>query len=108
MITAGAFALAASIGALLRWQVGVHLPRPLGTLVVNLAGAFALGLIASWAPPGATVLGVAGIGAATTFSTLVADLVDLWEHNPIGALTYGFTTIVAGVGAAAIGLSIGG
>jgi len=106
MITAGAFTLAASIGALVRWQIGVRLPRPMGTLVVNLAGAFALGLIVSWAPPGATVIGVAGIGATTTFSTLVADLVDLWEHNRIDALAYGLTTIVAGIGAAALGIAI--
>ncbi len=106
MTTVVAFAVAASLGATARWQIGVHLPRPLGTLVVNIAGAFVLGLIASWAPPVATVVGVAGVGATTTFSTLVADLVDLWEHSPVRAVIYGLTTIVGGVGAAAIGLAI--
>ncbi len=105
MITAGAFVFAASAGALIRWQTGVHLPRPLGTLAVNIAGSFALGLIASWSPPELTVIGVAGIGATTTFSTLVADLVDLWEHSHLNAVAYGVATFLGGVGAAALGLA---
>ncbi len=108
MITAGSFVVAASMGALIRWQVGVRLPRPLGTLVMNIVGAFMLGFIASWAPPEATVIGVAGIGATTTFSTLVADLVDLWERSRATAVSYALATIVGGVLAAAAGLALAG
>ncbi len=108
MITAVSFVMAASLGSLIRWQVGVKLPRPLGTLAVNLIGAFILGLIASWTPPEITVIGVAGIGATTTFSTFAADLVDLWEHSRAAALIYGLATIIGGVLAAAAGLALAG
>ena len=39
------FGLAAGAGALLRWQAGRRLPRPLATLAINVVGAFALGLL---------------------------------------------------------------
>ena len=50
--------------------------------------------------------GVAGLGALTTFSTLVAELVELNEMNPLWAWRYGIATFVAGVGAAWLGLTL--
>jgi CrcB protein len=52
---------------------------PLGTLVVNLGGAFLLGLLAGLAPPSRLMLllGTATIGSYTTFSTWMLEV-----HRP--------------------------
>ncbi|MBA3867116.1 MAG: fluoride efflux transporter CrcB [Solirubrobacterales bacterium] len=53
----------------------VRAPFPLGILAVNLAGAFALGLVAGAALHGAalTIVAGGGIGSFTTFSTWILD-----------------------------------
>lgn len=107
-MTAALFVLAAGGGALVRWQVGRLLPRPLGTLLVNLAGAFALGLIDHWTGAALTVIGIGGIGALTTFSALADDVVELVARRPVAAAGYVAVTLVGGIGAAAIGIAIGG
>ena len=58
---AALFGVAAGSGALLRWQAGRLLPRPLATLGVNLVGAFALGLLSNATDP---LMTVAGVGAS--------------------------------------------
>ena len=50
--------------------------------------------------PDFTVLGVAGLGALTTFSTLAQELVDLWPENPRRSVGYGVITMIGGTGAA--------
>ncbi|RMH79207.1 MAG: fluoride efflux transporter CrcB [Actinomyces sp.] len=107
MATPVLFALAATVGAGVRWRMGLHLPRPLGTLVVNLCGAFLLGLIDSWSGAGATVAGTAGLGALTTFSTFADDLVELGRARPLLAVAYATATLAGGVLAAAAGLALG-
>ena len=77
-MTAALFGLAAGTGALLRWQAGRLLPRPLATLAVNVVGAFALGLLSSASDPVMTIAGAGGLGALTTFSTLADDIRQLW------------------------------
>ena len=100
------FGLAAGAGALLRWQAGRLLPRPLATLAVNVAGAFALGLLSEAAGPVVTVVGVGGLGALTTFSTLADDIRHLAEHSYARATAYLAATLVLGLGAAAAGLAM--
>lgn len=108
MITVVGFAGAAALGAVARWQFSVRrLPRPMATLLVNVSGAFALGLLDGWTGPGLTVVGVGGLGAFTTFSTLADDIVELWTSDRRLAAAYVALTIGAGVGAAAAGLAIG-
>ena len=99
------FGLAAGAGALLRWQAGRLLPRPLATLAVNVAGAFALGLLSSAADPVLTVVGVGGLGTLTTFSTLADDIRQLWTAGPSRAVAYTAATLILGLGAAAAGLA---
>lgn len=109
MITILGFACAAAVGALVRWQASIRrLPRPAATVLVNLAGAFALGLLDGWTAPELTVVGVAGLGALTTFSTLADDIVELWRSDHILATGYVVITLVGGVGAAALGLAVAG
>ena len=93
-------------GALLRWQAGRLLPQPLATLSVNVAGAFALGLLNGAADPLATIVGIGGLGALTTFSTLADDVRDLWTASTAKAVAYVAATLALGLGAAAAGLAL--
>ena len=104
-MTAVLFGLAAGAGALVRWQAGRRLPRPVATLAVNVIGAFALGLLSSSADPAATVVGAGGVGALTTVSTLADDIRNLWAASPAKAAAYVAATLVLGLGAAAAGLA---
>lgn len=86
-------------------------PFPLGILVVNLAGALALGLVAGAALEGAALVVVAGggIGSFTTFSTWILDSHRLAEagHSHLVWLNLGLS-LLAGFGAAALGHWLGG
>ena len=77
MITALLVLVCSGVGAVARFLLdGAIQSRravgfPVGTLAVNLGGAFLLGLLAGLAPPSRLmlVLGTATIGSYTTFST---------------------------------------
>ncbi len=94
------------LGALLRYSVeGVIAPRqrspfPLSTLVVNLVGSFALGLLVGAATAGhvsatwLTFVGTGVIGGFTTFSTFTYETVQLIED---GAWRYvGWNLLLSG------------
>ncbi len=113
-MTAIGFVILAGAGAVVRWQIGQRLPRPLGTLLVNIAGAFLLALLID-PEAGPTVganshsdliYGGAGIGALTTFSTLIHELRELARGNRIQLFAYLGATIIFGIGAAWLGLQI--
>lgn len=73
--------LLGGVGSVLRYWVDATVSRrlgrafPWGILVVNVTGAFALGVVAGLAlPPDAALLaGTATVGSYTTFSTWVLD-----------------------------------
>ncbi len=83
---------------------------PLGTLVVNLSGALALGLLTGLALTGnALVLaGTATLGSYTTFSTWMLESQRLAEdvEVPLALLNVALS-LAAGVGAAALGRLLG-
>lgn len=111
MITLAAFAVAAALGALARAEAGrrwnLHEGFPFGTLAVNVAGSFLLGLMWDVAPPMITVVGVAGLGALTTFSSFARDVVALAELRRMAlAAAYLVATCAAGVAAAAAGVAL--
>lgn len=111
MITATAFLCAAGAGALARAEAGRRWNRheglSWGTLVVNVIGSFALGLLHDVGPPAMTVLGVGGLGAFTTFSSFARDAVALAERRQAAlCVTYVVVSCAAGIGAAAIGIAI--
>jgi CrcB protein len=86
-----------SLGAYARYRIGLAL-RPRGTLVVNLTGAFAAGVLAG-AGVGATalmILGTGFLGAYTTFSTWMVER------------TYLVISIAAGAGLAWLGWLLAG
>jgi len=113
------FLLAAAVGAPARFLVDGWIEDhvgddfPWGTLVVNLTGCFALGVLAGLARShglGATprtIIGTGGLGAYTTFSTFTFETVRLVEE---GELSFAFSniavSIVLGLAAAAVGIAI--
>lgn len=111
MITALAFVVAAAAGAVARTEAGRRWNRddglPLGTLLVNTTGSFLLGLLVNTAPPVLTVVGVAGLGAYTTFSSFARDTVALIEQRTVGlAAAYVGATLSVGIAAAALGVAV--
>jgi len=84
---------------------------PLGTLAVNLSGAFALGLLVGLGASHRTmtVLGTATLGSYTTFSTWMLE-----THRPaqdgeaLLAWLNIITSLAAGLGAVALGRALGG
>jgi CrcB protein len=83
---------------------------PLGTLAVNLSGAFLLGLLVGVALSGNAYLlaGTAALGAYTTFSTWMLETHRLGEEGETALL---FANVVAsatlGLLAAALGQAVG-
>ncbi len=86
---------------------------PWPTLLVNLAGAFALGVVVMYGRkhwPAVLTAGVAvgGLGALTTFSTLAGELWDFFDADDWGGLaSYGALSMVGGVLAALAGVRLG-
>jgi CrcB protein len=72
---------------------------PVGTLAVNLSGAFLLGLLA----------GTATLGSYTTFSTWMLESHRLGEDGELRLALVNLTvSLLAGVTAAAVGRALGG
>lgn len=111
-----AVALAGAAGAAARLVVdGYVLARtfgrqPLGTAVVNVSGAFALGLIIGADPPRALelVIGTGFVGAYTTFSTWMLESLLLGEAGRFRAVVVNLAgLLVLGLIAAGSGYLLG-
>lgn len=84
---------------------------PLGTFVVNISGAFVLGLLAGIALEGNAELlaGTATIGSYTTFSTWMLETHRLGEDDErVPMIVNVVASLAVGIGAAALGRTIGG
>jgi fluoride exporter len=83
---------------------------PYGTLTVNLSGAFALGLLAGLAVEGDAylIVGTAGLGSFTTFSTWMFETQRLVEDAEISrAIVNALLSLAAGFAAVVVGHVIG-
>ena len=101
-------ALGAVPGALLRWQLGLHLADL--NLLANVLGAALLGFLAGLpaAPRRQLLLGVGFCGSLTTFSSWMLDTVRLIADGELAsALGLLGITLGLGLGAAALGLQMG-
>ncbi len=105
-MTAMAFGAAALIGTLARWQLGARLRSPQGTLVANVLGSFAFGLLHAAGPDEVVIVGIGGLGAFTTFSALAGELIEMWPRSRSRTLGYGSLTLIAGVAAAWLAISL--
>ena len=116
----GAVALGGVIGSLCRYAVGAAVPHAVGgfpwaTFVVNVTGAFAMGLLVAYLVdrPGVHRLarpfvGVGVLGGWTTFSALAMDAVSLVAADRAQlALGYVAATFQVGTLAVAAGSAVG-
>lgn len=109
MVVALAFLLLAAAGGLLRWQLGERLngTLPLGTLAANTLASLSLGLLSGSGSTSDTLLGVGFLGALSTWSTLANEVVGLnRDGRSAAAVLYLFMTLVFGVAAAWLGLTL--
>ncbi|RQO63304.1 fluoride efflux transporter CrcB [Paucibacter sp. KBW04] len=112
-----AVASGASLGALLRWGVGLWLNSswmgfPLGTLLVNLVGGLLIGMSLEWF--GRTpdellrLLLVTGLlGGLTTFSSFSGESLVMLQRGEFGlALAHTAAHVLGALAAAALGLRL--
>jgi CrcB protein len=108
------FVVAAALGGFIRFAVEYYLPPvgssafPRATLLVNVFGAFLLGIVLALPGQWQVILGIGLCGALTTFSG-----VSLQLHRRLvaqafrPAMIYAVTLITLGVTAAGLGLILG-
>jgi CrcB protein len=108
------FILAAALGGFLRFALEYYLPPvgasafPRATLIVNIVGAFLLGVVLALPGEWQIILGVGLCGALTTFSGVSLQLHRRLKSSAFSsALIYSVTLIAGGVIAAGVGLTIG-
>lgn len=106
-----AAALAGGVGAVVRYLVDQGVARvagrryPWGILLVNVTGAFALGVVTTALPEHLLLLGAGLLGGYTTFSTAMLDTVALRRDgagpaaafNAVGMLVLGLLAAGAGL-----------
>jgi CrcB protein len=86
---------------------------PYGTLIVNLAGCFALGAVVqlasagSWNPELRTVVAVGFLGGFTTYSSFNQDTLSLLSNGAIAPALLNMTiTLAGGLAAGLLGLTL--
>ena len=110
MIPVISVALGGAIGAVLRFLVGMAVPFPMGTLVINVLGSFLIGLVwillaarglQNWIP--FVMMGL--LGGFTTFSTFSLDTLRLIEAGRIMAAgSYVLASVFVSIAACGLGL----
>ncbi len=109
-------ALLGGAGAVARflvdWRVSLRLGFhfPYGILIVNVSGAFLLGLLFGAAVKGDAYLlaGTAALGSYTTFSTWMLETEELGRRRSHWAAAANIgVSLLAGLGAAALGHALG-
>lgn len=110
------------LGAVMRHFVNLGAARllgisfPWGTLTVNVAGSFVMGLVVAWlsakyagSGQGLRLFVATGVlGGFTTFSAFSLDAVVLWERGAQGAAAiYVLASLGLSVAALAVGLACG-
>ena len=109
--------LLGGVGSVLRFVVDRAVTRrkttgfPLGTVVINISGAWLLGFLGGLAlrPDLALLAGTAFVGAYTTFSTWMLETQRLGEERQIRfAIANIGLSVLLGLAAAALGLWMGG
>jgi fluoride exporter len=83
---------------------------PWGTFAVNVVGSFVLGLVvgAASSPALTALVGTGFCGALTTYSTFGYETVQLAAgHSRLFALFNALGSVLAGLGAAGLGLAVG-
>ena len=110
-------ALGGAMGSVARYGMGLAAARwfgigfPWGTLLVNVAGGLAMGVLAARLGPAGEqqrlLLGVGMLGGFTTFSAFSLETLDLMEQSHGLAALYVAASLIFGVGACWLGLTLG-
>jgi CrcB protein len=110
-------AIGGAVGSAARYGVGLAAARilgaafPWGTLIVNVVGGLAMGLLAARVGPAEEnmrlLLGVGVLGGFTTFSAFSLDTLRLMEREPGSALFYVLASLILSIGACWAGLISG-
>lgn len=111
-----------AVGAGLRYQLGRIVGQvapgatwPWATFIINLAGGFAMGLLAGWLARGSAaagepvrlLIGVGLLGGFTTFSAFSLETLLLIERGQAAmALGYALASVIGAVAALALGLAL--
>jgi CrcB protein len=116
----GVVGLAGAVGALARYVIGRYIAErygsqfPLGTLLINVTGAFLIGLLLAFAGRNfisstvQTILATGFLGGYTTFSTMSWEGVQVARGGSTRtSLLYFGSNLVPGLLAAALGLLLG-
>src|SRR5690349_21285516 len=113
--------LGGAIGAVARFLTGIAVgqlwrdPFPLATLLINVAGSLAMGLLVGWLartlPPGQEEIrlfvAVGILGGFTTFSAFSLETVTLLERGELtSAIVYVLASVVVSVLALSAGLML--
>ncbi|BCB80629.1 hypothetical protein GCM10022251_02260 [Phytohabitans flavus] len=102
-----------SLGAAARYGIGVAWPHetggfPWATLVINVVGCLAIGVLARLAPEHRLALPFLGTGVLSGFTTFSTYAVDTWTladaGRPLAAAAYVAGTLVAALAAVWLGL----
>lgn len=120
LVLAGSVGLAGAFGALARYVLGRFIAEragsqfPLGTLLINVTGAFAIGLLFAFAgrklinPALQSMLATGFLGGYTTFSTMSWEGVQLARGGSTRlSLLYLAGNVAFGLLAAVLGLALG-
>ena len=107
-----------AVGSAIRWLVGIGVGEhykgtfPLGTFLINVSGAFLMGLLSTlfnvdWKDrygSNLTALVLTGVlGGYTTFSSYQLDTTNLYNKAAHGLVFYWIGSVAAGLIAAALG-----
>jgi len=106
-----AFVALAALGTVTRVALAgleTHFNRQMiATMAVNIIGAFALGALVEADADTLTIVGVAGLGSFTTFSTFASQIECINRRGTRrDAILYTIATVVLGIGAAWLRLRI--
>jgi len=106
-----------ALGSVARYGVGVAAARwfgvglPWGTLLVNVVGGLAMGVLAARVGPQhedwRLLIGVGLLGGFTTFSAFSLETVRLMQQAPAYAALYVAASVVLSVGACWAGFALG-
>jgi CrcB protein len=107
--------LGAAVGAPLRYatdrvvQARHDTGFPWGTFTVNVVGSFVLGVVlgATASPALVALVGTGFCGALTTYSTFGYETVQLASGSKLFAAFNALGSVLAGLGAAGLGLAVG-
>ena len=106
--------LGGGLGALLRYGAGRLAAFPFGTLIVNVSGCLAMGLLLGWLTsrgadhgPARLFLATGLLGGFTTFSAFSFDTLLLWQRGAHGAaFAYVAASVILSLAAVALGFAL--